>query len=388
MSAPALDQVEAWRTEPLLVAADELDRAAEVVALEAASVRRHLDEAMAVGGGAWATTAGSRAEQEARVGVELADDLGAAASTLRSGAAELAAARSRLLDTVARAREQGFVVGPDGEVTSPPAPRPDGALVPPPSELPERVEAAALVETRRVAAEADVHRCLDEVAAVDERLADALVALPLHQTPESAMRAHVARTLELGDPVAALGTVGGAVVAGQTARAVLGMVARGRSLTAYGSLARVGAAGSSEAAAALRSFGEGSRSRPLGKAMGKVFLPLTVVNGVQDAASGGGHDGARGWATRGLGLAGAAGAGAVMLAPVLAPGVVVAGGAAVLAYGAWQAGTYVADHWDQVEAAAEDVTVWAGEQAVGAAGEVQESVAWARDRLDALGDLF
>ena len=37
------------------------------------------------------------------------------------------------------------------------------------------------------------------------------------------------------------------------------------------------------------------------KFLGKAFLPLTVVTGAIDAVTGGGYDGARGWATRGFG---------------------------------------------------------------------------------------
>ncbi len=87
---------------------------------------------------------------------------------------------------------------------------------------------------------------------------------------------------------------------------------------------------------------------------GKAFLPLTVATGAFDAVTGGGYDGARGWATRGFGLAGAAGGGALLAssAGLIALGPVGVGiaGAAVLGYGAWTLGNYVYDHWDDITA--------------------------------------
>jgi hypothetical protein len=121
------------------------------------------------------------------------------------------------------------------------------------------------------------------------------------------------------------------------------------------------------------------------KVAGRASLPATVISGAGDAASGGGYDGARGWATRGFGAAGAAGAGIVLAGPALAPALVVAGGGAVLAYGAWSAGNYVVDHWDQVEDAWEAVDGWADRQRVEASVEVEEALDWARDRLASAG---
>ena len=77
------------------------------------------------------------------------------------------------------------------------------------------------------------------------------------------------------------------------------------------------------------------------KIAGKAFLPLTVVTGLMDGVTGGGYDGGRGWATRGFGIAGAAGAGTLLAssAGLIALGPVGAGiaGAAVVGYGLWTA---------------------------------------------------
>lgn len=107
--------------------------------------------------------------------------------------------------------------------------------------------------------------------------------------------------------------------------------------------------------------------------LGRVALPLTVLNGTEDAWTGGGYGGARGGMTRALGAAGALGGGAlvfgeggltlVALGPVGAP---VAAGA-VLVYGAWSLGNLVADHWDGITsfASAAGSDVVGGAEALG-----------------------
>jgi hypothetical protein len=127
---------------------------------------------------------------------------------------------------------------------------------------------------------------------------------------------------------------------------------------------------------------------------GKAFLPLTVLTGLADTVTGGGYDGARGWATRGFGLAGAAGAGtliavgtgALALGPV---GLAVAGGA-VLAYGAWSVGNLI---WDNREAIGDFVStagkaVWDGATTAWNAttDAVSDAADWAGDQVDKAKD--
>lgn len=83
--------------------------------------------------------------------------------------------------------------------------------------------------------------------------------------------------------------------------------------------------------------------------VGRAFLPTTIAAGVLDVYNGGGYDGARGWATRGFGLAGAVGAGALLVLSLNPVGIAIAGGA-VLAYGAWSLGNLVWDHREEIGA--------------------------------------
>ncbi|WP_454049479.1 hypothetical protein [Cellulomonas sp. Marseille-Q8402] len=126
----------------------------------------------------------------------------------------------------------------------------------------------------------------------------------------------------------------------------------------------------------------GSRAAGL---VGKAFLPVTIVTGLVDVRTGGGYTGARGWATRGFGAAGAAGAAGVLLLsnPV---GITVAG-AAVLAYGAWSLGNLV---WDNREAIGSFLTS-ARDRVVDVAGEVWDrtrdaAVDWAGNQLGKVSD--
>ncbi|NHC14802.1 hypothetical protein G9H71_13520, partial [Motilibacter sp. E257] len=144
---------------------------------------------------------------------------------------------------------------------------------------------------------------------------------------------------------------------------------------------------SAEAGSALSVFRNGKPLGFLGNAgrvMGKAFLPLTIVTGAMDAVTGGGYDGARGWATRGFGLAGAAGAATVLLASN--PVGLAIGGAAVLAYGAWSLGNYVYDHWDDITDFAGKAADWAGDRISDAGHALGEARDWAGDRLSDAGE--
>ena len=298
--------------------------------------------------------------------------------------------REAVLVAVGRARAAGFEVGDDGRVAAPPAPLPP-ADVPPAERLgwsvaPEQLEEAARTEALRAAHEAEVGWALAAVAATDEAVADTLTGLDFPETLPSLVAAHQARTHLLGgDPVAALGTAGGAVVVARLASDTRSLVTEGRRLHHYADLARQGAP-RPVLDDARRTFAYGAARHPLLKLAGRASMAGTIASGIGDTFTGGGYDGARGWATRGFGAAGAVGAGVVMAGSVLAPAVVVVGGVAVLAYGAWTAGNYAVDHWDQVEDAWQAADTWADEQRRQAADQLLDAVGWAGERLAGTGE--
>ena len=384
MTMLTIPVVTAWRPELLVDAADRLAGAAETLEQQAAVVRRSLGAAVEVGGGAWATTAAGRAWQESRTGLALADGLTAAAGVLRAGAGDLARARSLLLERVALARAAGYQVADDGSVTSP-------AALPPLDAMGEMVQPEHRHEARARMAEAaahtdDIARALADVVATDEALARSLVEVELPQTLESVVVGYLRRRDLLGDAVAALGTAGGAVALGKAIKDGHEVLTKGMALGRYARLAGQGL----PADEALRAFSHGTSSTLVGKIADRAFLPMTVATGTHDAVTGGRYDGARGWATRGFGAAGAVGAGALIgsslgLVALGPAGVAVAGGA-VLAYGAWTAGNYVVDHWDQIEEFHEAAATWAAGEAVAMAGDVVEAVHWAHDQLSGAGD--
>jgi len=388
MSAPTVPLVRAWRTVPLEAAADRLLRSAAVVEQEAEAVRHSFALALGDAGGEWAIAAEDRAAAEARTGLALADALQAAAERVRAGADDLAAARARLLDVVDRARSDGFDVASDGQVTDPEASPPLEALG---AALdPQAAAQARRLEEQRATYEAEVLDALAAVGDADESLARSLTDLSFPQTLESALAAHRARTAELGDPVAALGTAGGAVALARTATDVRRLVVKGAALHRYLQLSRQPAlAGTRSLDDALRAFTHGTASHPVLKGAGRLFLPSTLASGAVDAATGGGYDGARGWASRGFGVAGAVGSGALLAGSfslvALTPVGAGIAGVAVLSYGAWTAGNYVVDHWDQVEDLSEAAVAWTGEQTADAAAEVVDAVDWAQDRLATAG---
>ncbi|WP_432478305.1 hypothetical protein [Nocardioides sp. GXQ0305] len=397
MTTLTVSTVTGWRPGGLLAAADRLAAAASSVDDDAHAVRRHLADAVDDAGGVWATTAASRADLEARRGEALGDALTTAASELRSGAGEVTAARAALLATVERVRAAGFEVTDDGGVVAPPAPQPPDD-VPPAERLgwgvaPEQLEQARRTEAERSAHGAAVGAALAAVVEADEALAATVRRLDAPRTLPSLLAAHGARADLLGgDHVAALGTAGGALVVARSVNDAVSLARSSRRLHDYAALARQQAP-PDELEKARRVFAHGTARNPLLKLAGRASLPITAVSGVHDAVTGGGYDGARGWATRGFGAAGAAGA---VLVATTAPGLVVVGGAAVLAYGAWTAGNYLVDHWDQVEDAASEAGDWVVDQVADEAAAAADAVGWAGDRLaaagsgalDALGEVF
>lgn len=382
----SLSVVTGWRPEPLAEAGDRLAAAARTLEQQAVVVRRSLGVAVEVGGGAWAATAESRAWQESRTGLALADGLRAAADLLRAGAGDLARARDVLVERVALARAAGFQVADDGSVTSPDALPPldlVGATL-----APERREQAHERMAEAAGHSDDIARALADLLASDEALARSLAEVELPQTLESVVVASLRRSGPLGDPVAALGAAGGAVALGRAAKDGYTAVRKGRALGRYARLAGRGL----PADDALRAFTHGTSRSLVGRVAGRAFLPATVATGTSDAWTGAGHDGARGWATRGFGAAGAVGAGALIGSSVglvaLGPaGITVAGGA-VLAYGAWTAGNYLVDHWEQVEDLHDAAASWATAEAHAMAGDVGEAVDWVHDQLSAADDVI
>ena len=162
MTTPTVSTVTGWRPGALAAVADRLVAAAASLDDDAHDVRRHLGDAVDDAGGAWATTAASRAHQEARRGEALAEAVTGAAAVLLAGADRLARAREALLVAVGRARAAGFTVADDGHVVAPPAPLPP-ADVPPVERLgwhvaPEQLDAAARTEAVRAGHEAEVGR--------------------------------------------------------------------------------------------------------------------------------------------------------------------------------------------------------------------------------------
>jgi uncharacterized protein YukE len=151
-------------------------------------------------------------------------------------------------------------------------------------------------------------------------------------------------------------------------------------------------------AEALKVFMQGARDGgvlarlglpALGKLLGRAFLPLTAITGVVDVFTGGGYDGWRGWATRGFGLAGAAGAvvlllgGAALVAS--APVTAAVAAVAVAAYGVWSAGNYVVDHWSTIRDTGSRVINQVGGSAgrvwTGLSSGYDSAIGWARGLL-------
>lgn len=130
--------------------------------------------------------------------------------------------------------------------------------------------------------------------------------------------------------------------------------------------------------------GKVTRSPAVGRALGKLFLPLTVVTGIVDLRTGGGYDGARGAATRGLGLVGAAGAGALLASSPLIgilslnPVGAAVAGAAVLGYAAWSLGNLVYDNREAIGSFLSSAASTAKDLALDAGSAAR---AWASSRI-------
>lgn len=411
MSSLSIAQVRSWQPGVLDGAAGGLGDAAKTVETEAQSVRSTMETATRGWTGPAADAAVERAGREATTGYQLADALDAARAALSAGAAEIGTSRTHLLSVISDAEGKGFTVGPDGSVTAP--------TLPPVMSTAEGAAAAAQArnaqqdklngEATQIAG--DIGRALDQVAAADERTADRLTGIDVPQSLESAVNAYLERAFASKDLIAALGaTAAGGIALAATLKNAFKLFGKSKALlsffknasapiTDYETFLKTMGAADSAIAEFMKGKANGGFARFLvgsraAKFLGKAFLPLTVVTGAVDAITGGGYDGARGWATRGFGLAGAAGAGALLasgagliaLGPV---GLGIAGGA-VLAYGAWSAGNYLWDHREQIAQFAKDAAGWVGDRATDAwnatSSAASDAVDWAGDKLSDAAD--
>ena len=407
-AALTIPQVRSWRPQQLDAAAATVGTASDKVEQQARSVRTALEQALTGAGGYWAQAASERAADEARTGVQLADALDLARTALKTGATDIGTARTKLLDTISAVESRGFDVSDDGTVTPPTLPpvmsSPEGAA----AAVAERNAAQTRLNNQAVDHAEDIASALRAVGTADNATGEALGAISIPQTLESAVEAYIQRALASKDLLGALGSagVGGVALAMALSKAVtVGMrtpallsffKASTAPITHYDAfLKNMGVADD-----ALEEFMKGKANGGFARffmgtkaaqVAGKAFIPLTALTGAYDAVTGGGYDGARGWATRGFGIAGAAGAGTLMassagfLAALGPVGVAVAGGA-VLAYGAWSVGNLVYDNWDEIKEFTGNAVGWAGDRLDDAVDAGSRAVDWGRDRLADAGE--
>lgn len=407
MSTLTIPQVRAWHPDALDTAASAVGTASTAVDTQATSVAQALEPALATGSGAWADAARERAADEAKIGKKLADALDTARQALTDGATDIGHARTKLLDTISSAQAGGFTVADDGSVTAP--------TLPPVLTAPDQADAAITARNQHqqeLNGQAqgiadDIGAALQAVATADSTTASALSAISFPQTLESAVDAYLDRAWQTKDFLGELGAAGaGAVSLAALLKKSVGLFGRSKSfldflksstapITDYETFLRNINASDDALKAFVNGKANGGFARFLigakaAKIAGKVFLPLTVVTGAMDAVTGGGYDGARGWATRGFGLAGAAGAGTLLAssAGLIALGPVGAGiaGAAVLGYGAWTLGNYVYDHWDDITEFGGKALDWTGDRLGDVADAAGAATDWAGDKLSDAGD--
>lgn len=414
MAALTLEVVRSWRPEALSDAATGVGTAQEAVDAQVRAAKAAMTRLSDHWQGDAAQAAAQRMATEATTGFALADALESAKTALSSGATDLSRAKSAVLSTVDAATAAGFTVAGDGRVTAPTLPPvmtaagdPDGA------GAARDAQQRALNEDAQVHADA-ISTALQDVATTDQQVADRLSSVEVPQSLASAVDAYLQRAFSSGDVIGALGSVGaGAVALAQVIKGVMKSVTKGK---AYLDFLKASSAPITHYAAMVENFAKadaamdvfkngkpaaewltkliGQQGAGAMRTLGKAFLPLTVVTGLADTVTGGGYDGARGWATRGFGLAGAAGAGtliavgtgALALGPV---GLAVAGGA-VLAYGAWSLGNLV---WDNREAIGDFFQSAGGAIADGwnattgaVSNAVSDAADWAGDQVDKAKD--
>lgn len=418
MSTPTIPQVRAWRPGQLSTAASGLQTAKDSVDTEVEEIRSTMDDLQSTWSGDAAAAGDERASASRRTGVRLVEALETARAALATGSTDLATAKRNVLDKIESAQGRGFQVSDDGTVTPPTLP----PVMTAPGQAGDAL-AARDAEQERLNTEAqeiadDIGRALVSAGEADAGVASALSGVEFPQSLESGVAAYLDRLLEGGDPVAALGSsAAGAVALAQSLKSLGSAGMKGKALadflrfssrpiTDYATFVnnmnraddawRVFQRGKPNGGIAR--FVMGSRAARLA---GRAFLPLTVLTGGIDAITGGGYDGARGWATRGFGAAGAVGAGAILAssAGLVALGPVGLGiaGAAVLGYGLWSAGNYIYDNWDDISgwvgdrwddagAALSSARDWTGDRLADAGAAVSDATDWAGDRLSDAAD--
>lgn len=407
MSVLTIPQVRQWRPGDLDSAGQAVGEASAAVDTQARSVARALETALTQAGGRWADAARDRAADEAKIGAQLADALDTARQVLTRGATDIGHARTHLLDAIAAAEAEGFEVADTGSVTAP--------TLPPVLTSPDQAEAALAsrnaeqgrLNDRAQAIADDIAAALQAVAAADSSTARSLGDVDFPQTLESAVDAYLDRAWQTRELLGSLGAAG----AGAASLAVLlkksvGLFGRSRSfldflrsstapISDYETFLRNINASDEALEAFVKGKANGGLARFLigsraARLAGKAFLPLTVATGAMDAVTGGGYDGTRGWATRGFGLAGAAGGGALLAssAGLIALGPVGVGvaGAAVLGYGAWTLGNAVYDHWDDITEFGGRALDWTGDRIGDVADAAGDAADWAGDRLSDAGN--
>lgn len=411
MSSLSIAQVRAWQPGVLDGAANGLADAAKVVESEAQSVRTTMEAATSGWSGPAADAAVERAGREATTGYQLSDALDSARAALSTGSSEIGTARTHLLSVISDAEAKGFAVDAEGAVTAPTLPpvmtSPDDAS----GALAARNAHQARLNDEATQLAGDIARALQQVESADDRTASALTGIDVPQSLESAVQAYLERAFASKDLIGALGaSAAGGIALASSLKKAFGLFGRSKALlqfftsstapiSDYATFLKDMGAADDAIAEFMKGKADGGFARFLvgaknAKLLGKVFLPLTVVTGVVDAVTGGGYDGGRGWATRGFGLAGAAGAGTLLAssAGLVALGPVGLGiaGAAVLGYGAWSAGSYLWDHRQQIADFAQGAAGWVGDTASSAwnatSGAVTEATDWAGDRLHDAAD--
>lgn len=411
MTTLTIPQVRGWDPTALDTAASQVGKASTSLDHEAKSVSRAVEEACIDWKGMSAEAALDRASQEAKTGAQLADALADARNALSRGGADLGHSRTHLINLVDTAQGEGYQVAADGGVTPPTAP--------PVMSSPERVEAAQaewqsaqdkLNQKAQDYAE-QISAALTSVADIDADVASALGKITFPESLRSKVEAYLERLVQSKDLIGSLGAAGaGAVALAQVIKSGVGIFNKGSAylkflkastapITDIDTLRKNFAAADDAIATFMKGKANGGVMRFLmgskfAKVAGKAFLPVTLVSGLVDTFTGGGYDGARGWATRGFGLAGAAGAGALMAssAGLIALGPVGLGvaGAAVLGYGAWQLGNLAWDHREEIGKFFKDAGSWTADRASDVAhwtsDRVDDAKDWAKDRVSDVED--
>lgn len=440
MATLTIPLVRSWDPAALSTAAQTLETARTDLDHEVNAIVSAMDTASLTWQGQAADAAATRVAQEAAAGREVSAAVDLARAALSTGSTELTTTRSHLLGVVSDATALGFTVSDSGSVTAP--------TLPPVMTAPGDTTALEARNARQTelneqarAHATTIGAALTAVRQADEGTAIALMAVEVPASLSADVESLIERLRNTGTAI--LGAGAGAIALGMTlqkAWSVFGKTsAYAKWISATGGMLRnvpgsvaflTGATkdasafarfatANKAASAALRELQFGKTAGFLGRipfiggaatkfmgVVGKAFLPLTVATGLLDAVTGGGYEGARGWATRGAGLAGAAGAGALLAssAGLIALGPVGLGiaGAAVVGYGAWTLGNMIYDNWGEItdftgKAAgwvADTASAgwnWAGDRVSDASGwtvdRVNDAKDWAGDRLEDAGKM-